>query len=239
MFDNIHSLWRKLAGGEAGDGGRQVWVRFPAEFRPDGPAGAGPLPARLLNVSHSGLSLIIDHEFAGGGLVLIELPGCDGQVGGTALAYVLRAAPLRDGQWSLACSFAAELGDDDLRALSGQRRRPAGDDRRAWERCPGLGTALYFPVGGAEPTRRADIADVSPGGVGLLASERVEPGVALSVELCGPGAASLDMLACVVYVSPFEAGRWRLGCTFIRELTAGQLDALLDVGGMGSDKGRP
>ncbi|HEY1379145.1 MAG TPA: PilZ domain-containing protein [Gemmataceae bacterium] len=241
MFDHARSWWQRLAGrgrgaptervGDAvGGAERRVSVRFPA----DGPAAvrsaAGPVAARVRDVSRGGISLAVEHGFAGGTLLTVELPGA---VGGAVLAYVLRADPLPEGGWALGCAFAAELGGDALTALGGRRERPAGPDRRAWARSPAVGAARYFPLGEYELTRWADVLDVSPAGVGLAVGERVEPGAVLSLELaCGdgpaahPGPAAVSLLAGVLATSPLEDGRWLLGCSFIRELDEDEFRAL-------------
>jgi hypothetical protein len=237
MFEQARSLWRRLtgAGAAAGGGERRVWVRFPAD--PGAPAGdTDPIPARVHDLSRGGVSLVLDRGHPAGHLLHVELPGDgEGQPGGTALAYILRATELPGGAWSLGCAFAAELGDDALRALGGRRQRPAAGDRRAWTRFPARGTALYFPVGSYAPTRRAAILDVSPTGVGLAVEERLEPGAVLSVELTCPDAPPLSVLASVVYVSPREAQRWLLGCSFIHELGEDEFQELRGDGAPAAD----
>jgi len=182
--------------------------------------------ARVCGFSHAGIGLLVECECASGAMLQIELPSIPDQSKSTVLAYVRRAKQLTKREWLLECAFAIELDDETLSGLGGRRQRPDPPDRRAWARFPVLGSATYFPVGTHALSRRASILDLSPAGVGLLGSEYLEPGAVLSTELsCGNGD-PFSILACVVFVSEKEAGRWLLGCQFIRELKESEFQRL-------------
>jgi hypothetical protein len=172
MFGNAQSWWRRLIGRETWSGrDRRVWVRCPdvgsAVLRPAAPGGAGPIQAEVRDLSRGGIGLVVDHRFDAGNLLLLDLPPWANRPGATVLAYVMRADPLAVGRWELGCKFAAEPGHGVLAALTG--RVPDSADRRAWARFPTRGSCRYYPVGGYALTCRADIVNVSPAGVGLVA----------------------------------------------------------------------
>jgi hypothetical protein len=230
MFGQAYSWLRRLTGREpswAGDD-RRVWVRFPdkgqAVVRTAAHSGPAPIAARVRDLSRGGIGLVVDREFDGGNLLLVDLPPSADHDGATVLAHVLRADPLPRGGWVLGCAFAAEPADGSSAALSGWL--PTGVDRRAWARLSSRGTCRYYPVGGYALTHRADIINVSPAGVGLMAAERIEPGTLLATELACPGGEILSLVASVISASPLDDGRWVLGCSFDRELEVDELRAL-------------
>jgi hypothetical protein len=222
MFEETR-FWRRGPGGRdsAAAEERRVWVRFPHErdvtLRTSA-ADTEPVRARVRDLSRGGVGLVVDHGYTGADMLNVELPTAHRRTGGAVLAYVLRAVSLPGGAWSLGCAFATELDDDALSALGGCPERTAEPDRRDWGRIPARGTARFFSVGTYCLTHQADILDVSPGGVGLVAGERVEPGSVLSVELTCPGAPPRSALAGVMAVRAHADGRWVLGCSFIREM---------------------
>ena len=72
-------------------------------------------------------------------------------------------------------------------------------------------------------------------GVGLLVEQRIEVGSLLNVKMPGPkGRPAYKMLACVVHVANLAEGEWLAGCTFIRELSADELQPLLRRQGPGA-----
>jgi hypothetical protein len=228
MFGQAHSWWRWFTGREpsAGDD-RRVWVRFPGEsdakVRDASPDGAF-IQARVRDLSRGGIGLVVDRGFDGRNLLLVDLPPGSRHPGATVLAYVLRADALPDGGWALGCVFATEPGDGGVAALTGGL--PAGVDRRVWARLPTRGVCRYYPVGDYALTRQADIVNVSPAGVGLVAKERLEPGAVLAIELACPGGEPMSAVASVVSVTPLDDGGWLLGCAFDREMEEGELLAL-------------
>jgi hypothetical protein len=61
--------------------------------------------------------------------------------------------------------------------------------------------------------------DVSAGGLSLSSPCAFEPDSLIEVErLALPGKRPLRLVSCVRHVSQEQPGRWRLGCSFIREL---------------------
>jgi hypothetical protein len=74
----------------------------------------------------------------------------------------------------------------------------------------------------------ATIADVSPGGMRLLAPRRFEPGTPVLVELAATEQGLVrSLLARVVYAKPVNAQHWVLGCAFAQKLSNDEVQALL------------
>jgi hypothetical protein len=144
------------------------------------------------------------------------------------LAYIMHATPQADGRWMVGCTFSAELTDDELHGFGARREKPAEDDQRSWVRFPCPVQASYQVVREVEcPAHPAQVADISPSGLGLLVGKPVEVGTLLSVDLHGPGErGTLTILASVIRVTS-RADEWLLGCSFIRELSEEELQALL------------
>src|SRR5262249_55421430 len=198
-------------------------------LRPEGNAEAGPLAARVRNISRGGISLVVQRHFETGELLTVELPGAEPDSRYTVLACVVHVRPLPDGAWALGCTFSGELSPEDLAAFGAQRTRPAPPDQRTWDRYPVTVTASYQPLLAPEGGRQAaQVLNISTTGVGLLVQEAIEPGTLLNVDLHGPaGGHAPTLLACVVHVSARPGGEWALGCNFIRELGEPELAALV------------
>jgi hypothetical protein len=239
MFGQAHSWWQRLTAGEPRPGeDRRIWVRFPdergAKVRAAATADdAALVEARVRDVSRGGIGLIVDRGFEGGSLLLVELPPSADFPGATVLAYVLRADPLPGGGWALGCAFAAEPGSGGLAALTGWP--PAAGERRARERLSARGACRYYSIGSYALTRPADVVNLSAAGVGIVADERVEPGAVLAMELACPDGEFVSVIVGVVSVSPFEDGRWLMGCAFNREMDEDELGILWGMAAPAAD----
>jgi hypothetical protein len=217
------------AGRSTGEDERRAWARYqpevPVRLRLARVGDREALDAEVLDVSLGGVRLRAARPFEPGALLSIELPAapCPARV----LAYVIHSQAEEGGRWALGCSFAAELADDDLRALGAQRQRPQAPDQRQWVRfsCPikASWAPLRSSPGDSFPAR---VLDISPSGVGLVVGEEVEVGTVLSLTLHG-SAGGLTILASVVRAAAQGEAEWALGCSFIRELADAELGALL------------
>jgi len=226
-------LWRRFGGGgppgEADDdANRRVWARRASSFQTrvhPTRHGSAAVPARVRDISRGGASLEVGRAFDPGELVSVELLGPN--AASTALACVVHVNELADGSWLLGCTFAQELGDDDLAAFGARRRRAGGPDQRVWERfaCTAAASCRLLSADG-EPAWPAKVSNISATGVGLIADRDLETGTLVNVTMQGAGGAPATLLACVVHVSPRAGGRWGLGCNFIRELTEAELLAM-------------
>jgi hypothetical protein len=212
---------------------RRIWVRYPCDVeatcQPADSAEAMRLSARVRNISRGGIHFLLNCPVEAGSLVSVELPGAGGNTVSTVLAYVVRVAPDAEGEWSVGCTFATELQEGDLEPFGVGRVRPRGDDQRAWTRfpCDVRGTYGFVKADGAGP-HPATVVDMSATGVRLTVERPIELGKLLNLQLRAPqGEFTLDILACVVRVTPQDGGRWTLGCNLIRELSPPEFKALL------------
>jgi hypothetical protein len=98
-------------------------------------------------------------------------------------------------------------------------------ERRAYRRFH-FGKKGFCEVGlvGRTTVWRADVRDISAGGVGLLIDLRFEPGTALAIRLHTPNAkAALPLSVQVRHVVAGPNGTWVLGSAWNRELTAEEI----------------
>jgi PilZ domain len=243
MLAQTISLWRQLVGRtsrslqadllEAPTDERRIWIRYPSTVETTcGPVsgnGTKGLPARVRNISRGGVNLLVEHCVSPGSLLGIELPGPAEPETYTVLAYVLHATPEATEQWSLGCTFARELNDEDLEAFGAHRRRSPASDQRQWMRYCCSATAQYQLVSAKTIEKwPAKVLDISASGIRLSVDQLIDVGALLSLELhAADGTASRVMLACVARLNPTTAGEWILGCNFIRELSDDELQALV------------
>lgn len=202
---------------------RRLWVRFPCDlFAGCYPAGNDSdfrWHARVRDLSAAGLRLFVNLPVEQGTFLSVEFPTT------TVLAYVVRVSPQADNEWELGCVFSDELSLDDLERFGATLLKPGGRDRRGWERFPSPIELIYQAVQ-VYPLvwRPARACDISATGIGLDVKEAVPVGSLLQIELAGG-----LMLAVVVRTTETESGH-RLGCSFVRELDAAELEALLGDG---------
>jgi hypothetical protein len=187
------------------------------------------LPARIRNVSRSGVRLVVQRPVTEGTMIRMDLPGLPEGLHTTFLACVTNVTALPDGQWALGCVFSLELSDSEIRLLGGEKTPTSGPDQRAWVRHPARGTISYRHVPDDHaPVRSAELVDLSPAGVGLLANERLEAGTAVTLAMhAHDGRPGREMLACVVYLADRPDGKWAVGCNFLHELSEKQLTELV------------
>ena len=102
---------------------QRTWVRFPgnvkATYQYVKAADQGTYPAQVLNISASGVGLVVSQPIETGTLLSVELLPGDRVSVRSMLACVVHAAAQGPGEWALGCNFIHELDEDDLRALVG------------------------------------------------------------------------------------------------------------------------
>jgi hypothetical protein len=74
-------------------------------------------PWCVLNLSASGVGLLVDRFVDAGTLLNIDLTGRDGHTTRTILACVVHVSQQAPQEWALGCNFIRELTDEDLQAL--------------------------------------------------------------------------------------------------------------------------
>ncbi len=234
MLARALASWNRLVGwgqgGQAPAEDRRVWVRFPSGLETTLQAARGPdgprLGAQVRDVSRGGIHLVVDRPFEPGELLSVELPAAEGQVPSTVLACVVRVAEADDGAWSVGCTFAAELAEDDLGAFRSRRVKAPVTDSREWVRFPGRARATFQVVRAPAAPAAAEVLNISANGIGLRAEADLQVGELLRVELRGGDRPALTTLACVVRVTAQPGGAQLLGCTFIGDLSDDDLRAL-------------
>jgi PilZ domain-containing protein len=100
---------------------RRSWTRFPC----DRPASyhflnapdPKQLPARTVDISPTGIGLLVDQAIETGTVLTLELKGKAGRPGRVVLACVVRSGPVPEHRWHLGCNFIRHLEDKELEAL--------------------------------------------------------------------------------------------------------------------------
>jgi hypothetical protein len=207
---------------------RRAWLRYPSRLyticqlmhTPD----AEPLPTRVLNISPGGINLLLKRPVEAGSLLTVQLPGLDEGCESTVLAYVNNVRLTDEGDWSLGCTFALQLEQEVLDAFGARPHRPPAPDLRNWTRFA-CAAEVRFERIGETPTRgTARLADLSAAGIGLFVELPFRIGCLLSLELESPDHEGLlSILASVVRVTTHYGRKWRIGCTFVRELVEDEL----------------
>jgi c-di-GMP-binding flagellar brake protein YcgR len=240
VFERAASLWNRLTqkpvwqtpgAGRIAEEDRRFRARHPVsrETKVTPVRGAeAPLSARILDVSSGGIKLAVERAFDQGDLLTLELPTTSGGSSVSVLACVVHAQPEGDAEWILGCRFSAELNEADLSTFGAARSKPDEADGRNWSRFPCEIKAVYQIVPDADTTRHeAKVLNLSAGGVAMLVEDDIRPGALLSAELHAPnGQTVVTILACVVHVAVQSGYERVLGCNFIQELSAHDLEAL-------------
>jgi hypothetical protein len=191
-------------------------------------AHAAVMSVRVCDVSRGGMRFMSTMKMEPGTLVRISMPANSG-FEATVLACVIHATRQTDGAFAIGCAFSDELGDDQLRQFGARKQLAESEDKRTWMRFAATGHAEYvvLPPAGL-PARRAEIANISASGIGLVVSEKVEAGAMLDLLLkTKTGEQALDILACVVFIGARSEGGWIAGCHFIREVDEADLKRLM------------
>jgi hypothetical protein len=234
MFDRTFAALSRLVGwgkGATVEEDRRVKGRHSCDVattcahasKPHGPR----LAAHVHNISLGGMNLIVSERFDPGELLNLQLP--DANPPTTVLACVIWADDLKDGTWSLGCSFSAELTPADLELFEPEHPAERGGEQRAAERFPSRAAATFARVNDDHSSRAlsAQVVNLSLNGVALRCPASLDTGELLSLELRDDSDQIIAiLLACVVRISPQPDGEWLIGCNFLGELTEEQLRAL-------------
>jgi PilZ domain len=105
-------------------------------------------------------------------------------------------------------------------------------ERRAWVRFPKNEPMWCDPV---RPSAKHEldtawmgkVRDISRTGIGLSLRKRFEPGAVLLIELSESPKLLRNLEVRVVHATPDKKGRWIIGCTFARPLSAEEMQIFL------------
>ncbi len=103
----------------ASDG--RAWVRFPCaagvSIQPVTAATPAQFPAKIMNISASGMAVLVYRSFEVGTLLTIQLLDEHEQALLTLQSRVVRVTPGAPGEWLLGCTFSGLLSTDLIQAL--------------------------------------------------------------------------------------------------------------------------
>lgn len=211
---------------------RRVWVRHAANLnilcKQVGDELESGVSGVLCGISRGGMQMIAPRRFEPGSVLSVESATPHDENGFAVLAWVVRAQPHGEREWTMGCRFSSELDDDQLQAFGAARSRPSTPDSRGWSRFSCDTKAVYQRVNGDDQTHHAArMVNISVGGVALQVDQPISLGDLLSTELHdSTGRPVVTILACVVHVET-RPKRRILGCQFIRELGERDVRALL------------
>jgi c-di-GMP-binding flagellar brake protein YcgR len=100
---------------------QREWKRFPAEasarYQRVSDDNQAQYLAEVLNISATGVGLLVDQEIENGTLLSVELQNPTGTTKRSMLACVVHVSARGKKQWGLGCNFIRSLSEVDLRAL--------------------------------------------------------------------------------------------------------------------------
>ena len=100
---------------------QRTWVRYPVtiqtRFQKIGDPDERQHPAEVLNISASGIGLLLTGPAEAGSLFNLELIGKEGQLIRTILACVVHSTVRANGDIVVGCNFIRELTEDELKSL--------------------------------------------------------------------------------------------------------------------------
>jgi hypothetical protein len=178
-------------------------------------------PARVDNLSATGIGLVLGRRFEPGTLLSFLLYNKTHECTHSFLARVVHATRQEGKNWLLGCRLVGEIGDEDLRALGGGRVQSEEEDPRAWVRFNCEIEAACQQLNG-EPGQpwSVTIVDISTGGMKLYCPTAQEPGTLLGVTL--PAKPLVNFRVRVLRATRDGDG-WYLGCAFIDSISAEEL----------------
>jgi hypothetical protein len=100
---------------------QRTWQRYACDVKAGYQLAAAPeagtRPAQVLNISPTGVGLLVDREVENGTLLSVELASAAGRAGKTMLSCVVHVGRHGEGGWALGCNFITELSEAELLAL--------------------------------------------------------------------------------------------------------------------------
>jgi c-di-GMP-binding flagellar brake protein YcgR len=100
---------------------QRIWVRFKtnvtASYQIITDADPKTVPTEVLNISATGIGLLVTQAIPVGSLLSLQLHGAHGAAERTILACVVHVTGRPDGEWALGCNFIRSLSESDLKDL--------------------------------------------------------------------------------------------------------------------------
>jgi hypothetical protein len=99
---------------------RRVAVRFPSDWQSScslEESATAEWPARIRDISTTGIGLYTSRPFEPGTRLAIELQSPDEEMTYTLMTYVMHASLREDDGWLIGCAFTRELTDLELQQL--------------------------------------------------------------------------------------------------------------------------
>jgi hypothetical protein len=207
---------------------RRAWLRLPSRLHtvcyPGKTPHADPLPCRVDNISAAGINIVLKRPIEAGTPLVVQLPGYVEGFEASVLTHVNHVRLLNNGEWSLGCTLALELDADTLLEFGIKRLEPLSIDQRNWRRFTVALPVLYSTLAEVPIQGNAELTDLSVVGAGMKLDLPLKVGTALNLHIGGgDDDMFLNILACVVRITSHYSSNWRVGCTFIRELTEQEL----------------
>jgi c-di-GMP-binding flagellar brake protein YcgR len=101
---------------------QRQWKRFPCDVSARcqlvASDGAEQWPCKVLDISATGVGLLVEREIDNGTLLSVELHNAAGTTELTMLACVVHLTRQSDTAWALGCNFIRSVSEEDLRALT-------------------------------------------------------------------------------------------------------------------------
>jgi hypothetical protein len=104
-------------------GDRRAAVRYACELETSCRSVAGsrevPWPARVRDISLTGICILVSRRFEPGTLLAVDLQNAAAELPSTLIGRVVRVNRQADGDWALGCVFATPLSEEELHTLTG------------------------------------------------------------------------------------------------------------------------
>lgn len=186
--------------------------------------------AAIRDVSTLGMGLLLPAKLEAGQVIDIDLENAAGNWAGSMRARVVHVEETTNDHWLIGCAFISELDEPELRFFEAARVRPENaTDGRRWVRFPcNVETLCYTCETVPGERHRAQILNVSAGGLGLLMPCEFSRGTLLRLEIPLGIAQPARLLLVRIVRCVEQAGRgYFLGCEFANQLGEEELRILV------------
>ncbi len=121
---NEEALSSEPSRGQVSPADRRGAERYPCDLQPFwrivGGEQVDSPPARVRDVSLTGIGLLVQQPIKPGTVLVIKLQTRDQRLSRPLPARVMHATPQAAGDWLVGCQFIRKLNDQDMRALLGE-----------------------------------------------------------------------------------------------------------------------